>query len=363
MGACRIIDGDGHIMEDYGSIIQFLPSPYKDRPGLASAGVFPPLDHFHSANLTLVPPERANRGRVGPEEWLAFLDDVGIETTVLYPTWGLACGRIVSRDWAVVATRAYNDWLHETYMKRSPRFQGMGILPMQVPEAAAKELRRVVQELGMCGAMLPATGLKGSLGDPEYWPVFAEADRLGCCLAVHGGCHSGMGFDHSNVFAATHALGHPFGLMIHFAAMLLNGIYDRFPNLKVAFLEGGVAWLALMLERCAGSYKAFTPYDPDGALIQLQDGESVDHYICRQIKAGRMFIGCEGDEPALAYLTRVVGNDPFLYSSDFPHEVTNATCKAEIAALLANEALSQADKEAILSKNAERFYNLSVPVA
>ena len=155
-----------------------------------------------------------------------------------------------------------------------------------------------------------------------------------------------------------HALGHPFGIIINLAGMAFNGVFDRFPNLRVGFLEAGVGWLLFCLERFDGSYEAFKPYNLRGEFIQLQPGEKLSGYIRRQIDAGRIFIGCEGDEPLLPYAVKVVGSKPFMYSSDFPHEVTSETCKEEVAELLGHEELTTADKEAILHGNAERFYQL-----
>jgi predicted TIM-barrel fold metal-dependent hydrolase len=278
---------------------------------------------------------------------------------VLYPTAGLAYGRIVNRDWALAATRAYNDWLHATYLKVSPRFQGMALIPLQEPDAAITELRYAVQELGMCGAMLPATGLSEPLGAKRYWPVYAEAERLGCCLAIHGGSHNGMGLDYLNVHAGVHGLGHPFGILISFASIVLNGVFDKYPGLRIGFLEAGVAWLFMAMERLSGSYASHVTDDPREELFQLRDGEKVSDYIERQIAEGRLFVGVEGDEPLLAQAVKAVGNQPFLYSSDYPHEVNNETCKEEIEELLDNEELTQADKEAILYRNAERFYRLT----
>jgi predicted TIM-barrel fold metal-dependent hydrolase len=56
-----------------------------------------------------------------------------------------------------------------------------------------------------------------------------------------------------------------------------------------------------------------------------------------------------------------VGNKPFVYSSDFPHEVNNEFCKHEINEMLENEDLTAADKAALLHRNARRFYNLGAP--
>jgi uncharacterized protein len=73
----------------------------------------------------------------------------------------------------------------------------------------------------------------------------------------------------------------------------------------------------------------------------------------------RIFVGIEGDELSLAEAVRVVGNKPFLFSSDYPHEVDAKTCKKELEELRENTELNSSDKEAILFRNAERFYRLN----
>ena len=355
----KIIDGDGHIFEDARAIADLLPAQIqKDVISAQFNGIFslvPPLDHLHNLLFTIPKGSFVDPGLSG---WVNFLDDLGISTAVLYPTHALSFGRIMDHDWAIVIARAYNDWLYQTYLKNEPRFQGVGLIPMQDPEAAVEELRRIVTELGMCGAMLPSTGLKAHLGSKEYWPIYQEANRLGCCLSAHGGCHNGMGFDDLNIMAGIHALGHPFGITIGFVSMLLNGIFDKFPNVRFGFLEASVAWLLLAMERCESSYKGQPPVDPRGQYLKLESGESVSQYIVRHIKAGRIFVGVEGDEPELAYAVKKVGNEPFFYSTDFPHEVTNEICRHAIEEVLENEELTEEDKEAILYRNAERFYNL-----
>ena len=84
--------------------------------------------------------------------------------------------------------------------------------------------------------------------------MYAEANRLGCCLGVHGGCHAGLGMD-DLPSAPVHALGHPFTLMTAFAAVVFNGVLDKYPNVRWGFLEGGVAWVMTVLERFQGSYR------------------------------------------------------------------------------------------------------------
>ncbi len=357
-GIERIIDADGHVLEDKEAIKKYLPPEWQDNTTTRTLGVFPHLDHMH--HVLAHNPPGAFRD-YGPDGWVRFLDALGLDAAVLYPTDALAFGKMIDADLAIGTARAYNDWLYDTYLRRDPRLKGIGLLPLQEPDAAVAELRRIVADLGMVGGLLPSTGLKSHLGDKLYWPVYAEADRLGCCLSVHGGAHSGLGFDHLNVFAAIHALGHPFGITIAFASMVINGIFERFPRARFGFLEGGVSWFLLALERLTGSYGAFTPYDPRGEFLQLEAGESVADYVVRHVKAGRIFVGVEGDEPVLAYAVKAVGPEPFVFSSDFPHEVNIETCQHEVEEILDNPELSEADKRAIFYQNAQRLYGLARP--
>ncbi len=158
-----VIDGDGHALEDVAGIIDHMPSQHRDMAQTAArletvgtADIFPPLDHLHAARAVETPPLRDRRPLVGPKEWLAFLDDVGIERTVLSPTRGLAFGHIESLDDAAVVAREYNDRPADTSLRADGRFHGMALLPMQDPEEAVKEPRRAVSELGMLAIIDPA---------------------------------------------------------------------------------------------------------------------------------------------------------------------------------------------------------------
>src|SRR4030095_9542497 len=171
--------------------------------------------------------------------WLDFLDQASIALTVLYPTAGLTCGFIRDPEWAVAITQAYNNWLSECYVRVSPRLLGMALLPLQEPAEAVKELQRAVTKLQFGVAVLPAVGLRRPLGHADFDPVYAEAERLGCALAVHGGPSQGLGLDLLEKFAQVHTLSHPFAQMIQVTSVVMSGVLDRFPRLHIAFLEAG----------------------------------------------------------------------------------------------------------------------------
>lgn len=348
----QIIDADGHIVES-----AYADEIAKYMPGNQGRSIFPPLDHFHTFYLR---PDSTPFPCPDASEWLEFLDEVGIDWTAVYPTAGLAVGRIVSIDWAIAACRAYNNWLHERYVNVTPRIKGVALIPLQDPQAAAEELRRAVTQLGMTAAMLPSNGegIKAHLGDRIYWPIYEEAQRLGCALAVHGGCHHHFGLDAFSTYFPVHALGHPFGLMVQAAALLAHGVFDRFPGLRVGFLEGGATWVPFYLDRMHRSYQGHVQQDIHGNVVEgPQPSEGAVEHFRRLVREGRIYVGFDCDDAGLGYSIQRAGREAFLFASDWPHESFNArTCRGEIDELLEREDLTGEDKAAVLAENAIRFY-------
>ena len=352
----QIIDADGHINDRacQDEIARYMPE------GNRSSAIFPVLDHLHFHYLR---PRDNNKElrNPGAAEWLAFLDETGIEWSVLYPTFGLAVGRFVSREWAVAACIAYNRWLHERFLSKSPRLKGMALLPIQHVDSAVAELRYAVKELGMMGGMLPSNGegIKTHLGDDIYWPIYEEAEKLGCCLAVHVGSLHHLGMDSFSTYYPVHAVGHPVGIMIQAAGMLSHGVFERFPNLRVGFLEGGATWVPFFMDRLDRSYhEGHLQTDADGVVLGgPRPGEKARDFFKRHVRAGRIFVGFDCDDDGLGFAVSKAGRDAFLFGSDFPHEVFDAKkCRHEIDELLERDDLTEQDKAAVLGGNAMRLY-------
>lgn len=333
-----ILDADGHVTETQDQIAKYLDEPYRRRP---SNFLFYPQDGW----------DRRRLGTLGDfagtaEVWLKALDKGGVETTVLYPTLGLFTSFLRDRDWAVALCRAYNTFLHEEFVKASPRLRGVALLPVQDPDAAARELERAVRQLGLSGGMLAADG-PHLLGDTRFTPVYETAQRLDVMLGVHAsGSHlGGGGVDGFPSFIQTHTVSHAFGQMRQFTSVVFEGIPERFPRLRLAFLEAGCGWAPYWIERMDDEYDKRAPEAP---ALKKKPSEYA--------RSGRIFFSCEADEWLLPQALKLIGEDQIVYASDFPH--WDASYPGSIDEIRNRGDLTDAQKRKVLGDNTRRLYGL-----
>ncbi len=350
----RILDSDGHLIEHNAEIASFIDESVRrvargEVP--AQDGPFPTLDGIHNyfkgqgGRFSSGPRQTASEERTGSgEDWREFLNKTGVEQSILFPTKGLAVGFIQTPEYASFLCRAYNDWCSERYKSVDQRLHPIALIPMQNPTEAVVELRRVVKDLGFLGTMLPSTGLPLHLGHEYYWPIYEEAEKLGAVLAIHGGSNRTIGLDTFTDFVGSHVLHHPVPLMYALTSFVYHGVFDRYPDLKIAFLEGGPGWLVCLLDRAIRDDEFF------GRVAQ----KGFDKYLT----GGNVLIGCEGNDASLAYVASRIGIEPFAYSSDYPHEVDLAGALHEIDETLEADTLTPEQKHAVLFENTKRFYGL-----
>ena len=231
-----VIDGDGHITERSKEILEFLGGNYrgtsKDESWADTFSPFPSLDGWARLSGMSSP---GLRDYPDCDTWISFLEECGIQTTVVYPTAALAFGLIQDPAWAVDIARAYNTWLHATYTRKTSRILGAAIIPIHDVAVAVQEMRRVKNDLGMPGAMFPSvTRLRKGYGHESFFPLYEEACKLDLPIAIHGAPSRGLGFDFFDSFAEVHALEHPLPLMIQMTNMIFQGVFELFPRLRVA---------------------------------------------------------------------------------------------------------------------------------
>jgi predicted TIM-barrel fold metal-dependent hydrolase len=208
------------------------------------------------------------------------LDDLGMDYLVLYPTTGLGMPHHPDDELRPVLCRAFNEFVADIYCEHADRMTVTAVIPMHTPQEAIAELEHAAS-LGLKVALIPAyvrrpipviarkypelaqqmTRLDtyGIDSEHDYDPVWAKCVELGMAIVCHS---SGMGFiDRQS--PTTYMYNH----MGHFAAagealsksLFMGGVTRRFPTLRFAFLEGGVAWGCRLYADIIGRWEKRNP--------------------------------------------------------------------------------------------------------
>jgi len=348
----RMLDADGHIIERDSELFEYLEPPYAKNQTLLGYPFFPTLDGYNRGAL-LARLGLYQSYEITPQVWIDALDKAGIESTVLYPTAGLAFTMIQDPHWAVALARAYNNWFADRFHGHSKRLRGVALVPLQDVPAAVIELRRAVSELGMVGAVLPANsaeiGVRKALGHPDFWPIYEEAERLDVPLSTHGAPSMNIGINSFTHFAMTGALEHPIAQMIQITSFVFEGVFDRFKKLRVGFLEAGTGWVPYMIDRLDRYYGM----KKNGFVEYSREAKTKPSEI---FASGRLYFSCEGGEPSLKNLVDRIGFKSLLFASDFPHESNVEHAIHDIEEMMERDDLSDEAKQSIFCDNTLAYY-------
>jgi aminocarboxymuconate-semialdehyde decarboxylase len=143
----------------------------------------------------------------------------------------------------VEAATVFNDGLAAAIAPRRSRFGGWALLPMQDPDAAARELRRCVRDHGLIGGHV-ASNVRGVyLHDPRFTPIFETAVELDAPLFVHPA--DPLGRDRTREYELTVVAGYLFDSTVNVLKMVCSGFLDRWPALKLVCAHGGAFTPAL----------------------------------------------------------------------------------------------------------------------
>ena len=301
--------------------------------------------------------DRGLGGKLGkhglsPAQHLADMQQEGIDVQVLFPTGLLNFGSTREAALATGLAHAYNDWLHESFCQVDPeRFKGVALVALQDVASAVEELNRAVTELGMVAVMVPTFVYPGKdLGARELDPLYAEAQRLGVPIAVHRVSGGGtVGFERFTNFSALHACVPMFELATAVTNMTIGGVFERFPSLKVAFLEAGVGWIPWLVENLDEHCEMRAPEVP---YLKAKPSE--------YLGSGRVWFSFEPDEHQVPEVAELLGEQCLLFSSDYPHWDSPFPNSTRI--IKERTDLSAGLKQRILCDNAAACYGLPVTI-
>lgn len=197
-----------------------------------------------------------------------------------------------------------NDHIADVVSSFPDRFVGLGTLPMQAPDLAVKELERCVNELGLAGIQIGSHINDWNLNEEALFPIYEAAQDLKAAIFVHP--WDMMGKDEMQKYWLPWLVGMPAETSRAICSMIFGGVFEKFPQLKVAFAHGG------------GSFPATIGRIQHGFDVR-PDLCAIDNKVNPRDYLGRFYIdSLVHDLDVLKYNIALFGADKIALGSDYP---------------------------------------------
>jgi predicted TIM-barrel fold metal-dependent hydrolase len=279
-----------------------------------------------------------------------MLDSWNVTAGVIFPTVGILWD-VADDGLATAYARAYNEWANDFASYDRRRIIPIAHLALQDSDAALAELRRCLK-LGFKGVFLAPETIKGKrFSDYEFDPLWHECEDAGIpiCLHVIVRFNRGAGllgdFYKPGEFRALYgfALGGFAQIVPALMTMIADGLFDRFPRLKVLCVEAGCGWAPYIMDRMNEKY----PHVGWTFPLKLAPGD----YFRRNV-----WVVAEPEERTIGNVMDLVGEDRVLWGSDFPH--IDSTLEAPNLIRESISSLSPARQRKLLGENARSVFPL-----
>ena len=238
------------------------------------------------------------------------LDRFGTRLAICNPLHGAIA--LFNEDMAAALCAAVNDWVAKELLDREPRLRASILVPMHDPQAAVAEIERVARDRRFVQVLLLAMG-DLMLGRRIHWPVYATAEKLGLPIGVHAG---------STYQRAPTPSGWPAHRVEDYIAQssafenqlvsfVSEGVFQKFPGLKLVLIESGFTWLPPLLWRTSKLWRGVRPEVP---WLDRSPAEIIRDHVrltLQPIDAS--------DEMLKRTLDHIGSDEMLLFSTDFPH--------------------------------------------
>jgi predicted TIM-barrel fold metal-dependent hydrolase len=243
--------------------------------------------------------------------------------------------------------RAVNDWLHSEWLERDDRLRASLVVPTLDADAAVAEIERLGDHPGFVQVLLPVRS-DTPYGNVRYHRLYEAAARHDLVVGVHAWGRTGLsptasGF--SRYYLQDYLSNSQLLVQAHLMSLVAEGVFDRFPTLRVALLECGFSWLAPLLWRFDKDWKGVWREVP-------WVNRKPSAYVRRHVRATIEPAQLPADPAQVAEVAEILGaRELLLYASDYPHDHGDGPRR-----LL--DALDAGAREAILAGNAAELYGL-----
>lgn len=245
----------------------------------------------------------------------ALLDRFKFGAAILNPLFPVAAFR--DPMLAAVFARAVNDWLADMWLAQDERLKGSVLIPLQAPDLAVEEIERRAGDRRFVQILVWVMG-EQTLGRRHLWPIYEAAEKHGFAVAVHAG---------SSYFQAVTGSGWPSTFIEDYAAqaqgfhtqlgsLIGEGVFVKYPKLKVVFAESGVTWLPGYLWRLAKFWRGGRSEVP---WLDRPPGDYVRDHIRLTLQPFDGPIGPDAGAAMARLIGQLPSEDTLLFSTDFPH--------------------------------------------
>jgi predicted TIM-barrel fold metal-dependent hydrolase len=277
------------------------------------------------------------------------MQSIGIDYQVVFPTPMLELGLHPDPQTEVAVSWAYSRWFTEEILPLDPHIKTLIYLPFNDPEATLRHIEYFTDKPGVVGFMVNAARYR-AVHDNVYMKIYGAVQERNMPLGFHAHFHhTERMFEGMNKFISVHALGFVFFNMVHLTNMVLNGIPERFPKLKIIWIENGLAWIPFMMQRLDNEYSMRTSEAP---LLKKKPSDYMREnffYTSQPIENGNL--------KALQMTMEMMNAETqLLFSSDYPHWDFNLPSTIYDLPFLSEQA-----KRRILGENARGVFNLKAP--
>jgi predicted TIM-barrel fold metal-dependent hydrolase len=252
--------------------------------------------------------------RYNAEAQIMGLEMEGIDIAVLFPTMGLS---LIARDGldpllSEGLCQAYNNWIYDFCQHSPHELKFAAMLPYHDVTIACRELKRCVTELGAVGSFIRPNLVNGRYWHSNYWnPLYSLHEELDVTWGFHEG--TGAWYSHMNTLYGEnrfyrHVASHWIEMQQALIAMVIGGVFEFHPKLRVGFLEAQNSWVPGLLSRIEWDYPQYR--DSHAPYLSMTPKE----YFQRNCWAS-----VEGSEPEIEATASLIGANRMCISSDYPH--------------------------------------------
>ena len=258
-------------------------------------------------------PSRGRRAATSTLMRAQHLDHNGVEFGMLMP---LSRAGMEERnlDFAAALSHAVNDWQREAWVRPEPRLRAGIVVPQEDAAFAVKEIEERADDPAFVQILMSPRS-SDPLGHRRYWPIYAAAERarrpIGLHVQGYSGGHASTGSGWPTYYMQEHyaMCGNMQSTVV---SLVFEGVFERFPGLKVVLIEGGFAWVPALCWRMDKHWQRMREETPQ---VKRPPSEYVREHF--------WFTTQPIEEPEnprdLAEIMEWVGFDRLMFSTDYPH--------------------------------------------